>query len=286
MLNITVSRRDFLGVLAAGFALPPTSGNACILVLNEGGMSHLDLWDPKPVAPREVRSPFAPISTRGDFQLTELLPRHAAIADQFSIVRSVTSATVPLHDVAAALLQTQLPGRVAGNDVSSEPLRIRERYGINSLGERMLSARRLVENGERFVTVKSGPMWDTHGARPYSTMDDLRNVIAPSYDRAFSALVADLDERGLLATTLVASLTEFGRTPWLNADGGRDHWAGCWGVCFAGGGVRGGRAIGRSDELGAFPVERPIAPRDLIATIDHVLGNSVEPGTQAITELF
>ena len=253
-------------MLAAGLAVPRTAGKACILLLNEGGMSQVDTFDPKPDAPREVRSPFGAIATRGEFQITELFPRHAAIADKFSIVRSVSSAVVPLHDVAAAALRIRLPGVDTGFDT--------------------LGARRLVENGERLVTVRTGPIWDTHGAHPYGTMGDLRDVVAPMYDRAFSTLIADLDERGLLATTLVAALTEFGRTPWRNADGGREHWAGCWSVCFAGGGVRGGRAIGSSDELGAYPAERPVEPGHLVATIHKALGLPTENGYEPITELF
>ena len=286
MSNITVSRRGFLGVLAAGLAAPRASRNACILVLNEGGMSQVDTFDPKPDAPREVRSPFAPIATRGSFQITGLFPRHAAIGDKFSIVRSVTSGSVALHDVAASVLSVRLPGVDTGNDTLSEPLRVRERYGVNPLGERLLSARRLVESGERLVTVRTGPVWDTHGAHPYCTMGDLRDTIAPMYDRAFAALISDLDERGMLETTLVAALTEFGRTPWRNADGGREHWAGCWSVCFAGGGVVGGQVIGSSDELGAYPVERPVEPQQLIATIYKALGMAAENGVAPINELF
>jgi uncharacterized protein (DUF1501 family) len=201
-------------------------------------------------------------------------------------------------------MELLLSGRIGGRavfaqngalpEIASEPLRIRERYGCNPLGERFLAARQAVERGERMIfldTAVSGEAgWDVHGARPFSTMADMRDVLAPRYDRAFSALVEDLDSRGMLETTLVAAVTEFGRTPWRNADGGRDHWAGCWSACFAGGGVEGGRAIGRSDEIGAYPVERPVQPGDILATIERAMdfapGTLVAPGFAPIAELF
>ncbi len=298
MTNLTtgpssgIARRDFLGMLgvsAASLSLDLAPPKSCILLLNEGGMSHVDSWDPKPDAPREVRGPFSAIPTRGDFQISEVFPQLAKIADKLAIVRSVTSPAAALHDVSSAALRIGMKPFTSECSPALEPLRIRERYGINALGKRLLSARRNIENGARLVAVKTdfgGPTWDIHGAHPFSTMDDFRHTVAPMFDRALSALISDLDERGLLATTLVASLTEFGRTPWLNADGGRDHWTGCWSVCFAGAGVRGGRAIGRSDELGACPLEQPTSPQQVIATIHNVLGIPSAAGTPAIADLF
>ena len=298
MTNLTtgpssgIARRDFLGMLgasAASLSLGLAPAKSCILLLNDGGMSHLDSWDPKPDAPREVRGPFSAIPTRGDFQVSEVFPQIAKIADKLALIRSVTSPAVALHDVASAALRIKMPPLTPEASSTLEPLRTRERYGINPLGERLLSARRSVENGARFVTAKtdfSGPTWDIHGAHPFSTMDDFQHTVAPMFDRAFSALISDLHERGLLATTLVASLTEFGRAPWLNADGGRDHWTGCWSVCFAGAGVRGGRAIGQSDEHGAYPLDRPTSPQQLVATIHRILGIPSTAATTAIDDLF
>jgi uncharacterized protein (DUF1501 family) len=163
----------------------------------------------------------------------------------------------------------------------------------------------LVEAGVRFVTVNTflsvfnEISWDIHGNGPFTTMQQMRDVVAPMYDQAYGALIEDLHQRGMLAKTLVCSLAEFGRTPRINAAGGRDHWPHCYTCCFAGGGVQGGRVIGRSDSTGSQPVERPTPPADIVATIYHSLGLElpVLPGhpfgdlatdsyPQAITELF
>jgi uncharacterized protein (DUF1501 family) len=101
------------------------------------------------------------------------------------------------------------------------------------------------------------------------------NVI-PMYDQAYSALIEDLSQRGMLEDTLVCNLAEFGRTPRVNPAGGRDHWPQCWTVYFAGGGVKGGRVVGRSDSIGAVPAERPVDPSEVVATIFHSLGFNLE----------
>ncbi|MEC8934865.1 MAG: DUF1501 domain-containing protein [Planctomycetota bacterium] len=183
----------------------------------------------------------------------------------------------------------------------------RERFGLSPVGDNLLAARKLVENGARFVTVNTSdrprdPLgWDMHGRRGFSGFAELRESIAPRYDRAYYALITSLEERGMLDETLVCCLGEFGRSPRINPLGGRDHWTGCWTVYFAGGGVQGGRAIGRSDELGSHPLDRPTSPREIAATIYHCLGipekttqrilgddsfPMQESGGQAIMELF
>ena len=96
--------------------------------------------------------------------------------------------------------------------------------------------------------------------------------MAPSFDTAFAQLIEDLDARGLLESTLVVATGEFGRTPKLNSNGGRDHWAGCWTALVAGGGIQGGRVIGASDRTGAEPAARPVTPQELVASIFHALG--------------
>jgi uncharacterized protein (DUF1501 family) len=106
----------------------------------------------------------------------------------------------------------------------------------------------------------------------------LKDSLLPPFDRGFSALVEDLDQRGLLDETLVVCLGEFGRTPQINAQAGRDHWAACNTVVFAGGGVRGGRVLGASDRIAAFPVTPPVSPADLAATIYQALG--IAPRTE------
>ena len=364
-----LSRRRFLELgsgAAAGLALSslpagePFAGKsagsgarAVILVNNYGGPSHLDLFDMKPEAPLEVRGPFRPVRTRSaEFELSELLPLHARIADRFSLVRTCNHGLSALHETASCLIQTGKapgvenpaphPGVVTsilrGNNdgktsnfllgaarskpastlaehepasVSPHALRLsqaeRERFGLSPVGDNLLAARKLVEDGARFVTVNTSdrprdPLgWDMHGRRGFSSFAELRESIAPRYDRAYWALITSLEERGLLDETLVCCLGEFGRSPRINPCGGRDHWTGCWTVYFAGGGVQGGRAVGRSDELGSHPLDRPTSPREIAATIYHCLGipgettqrllgdDSApmgETGAQAIMELF
>ena len=443
-----VTRRDFLqvGTLGAlGLSLAQfnalkaaetskaaaDNGRSAILIFNLGAPSQLDLFDLKPDAPREVRGPFKPISTKGDFQLSELLPLHAKVADKLSLVRTVYHTAAAVHDTGHQLLQTgrlfsggintphagcaleflkgrrnELPAHVIlpepmGNtgggmphgqdagflgkaydpfsihadpsrsdfkvpdllppteigearlqrrrelrdivegtirnfestdsarmmdanfaaayrlmtsekareafDLSQEPESVRERYGMNRFGQCCLLARRLVENGVRFVTINTfltvfdEITWDIHGSKPFTSIEGMKNIVCPMYDQAYSALIEDLHERGLLDDTLVAGLAEFGRTPKVNPAGGRDHYPQCFTVSFAGGGVKGGRAVGASDTIGAFPAERSVRPGDLVATIFHSLGLDHEMhlpgpagrpfaltdfGTEPIRELF
>lgn len=427
------TRRDFLqvgtlgalGLSLAGLnalkaraneAVTPAkdNGRSCILIFNLGAPSQLDLFDPKPDSPREIRGPFKPISTKGDFQLTELLPKHAAIADKFSLVRSVFHTAAAVHDTGHQMMQTgrlfqggvntphagcaleflrgrrsELPAHVVlpepmGNtggglphgqdagflgkaydpfsinsdpskpefkvpdllppqdlgearlqrrrelreiiddtvkkfeasesaklmdanfaaayrmmssekareafDLGKEPQSVRERYGLNRFGQSCLLARRLVERGVRFVTVNTfitvfdEITWDIHGSKPFTSIAGMKDIVCPMYDQGYSALIEDLHQRGMLDSTLVTNLSEFGRTPKINPTGGRDHWPACWSVYFAGCGVKGGRVVGKSDEIAAYPAERPIKPADIVATIYHSLGLDLEthlPGPQA-----
>lgn len=156
-------------------------------------------------------------------------------------------------------------------DLKAEPDPVRERYGKTKFGQGTLLARRLVEHGVPLVTVYwNGPdpsNWDTH----YEETKHLK-VLLPPTDRAFSALLDDLDGRGMLDETLVVWMGEFGRAPRLEAKGGRGHWGRCYSVVFAGGGVRGGQVLGRSDRFAAYPAENPVGPADVVATIYHALG--------------
>ncbi len=428
MLNLTskasshtctgVNRRDFLQVgtlgaiglglpqyLAAseqGHVDPEKDKRSCIMIFNLGAPSQLDTFDMKPDAPSEVRGPFKAISTRGDFQVSEILPLHAEIADKFSIVRSCYHTAAAVHDAGWQMLQTgrqftggvnyphagavlqylrgrrsDLPahvvlpetmGRGGGNlpngqaggflgkaydpfalmadpsketfkvpdllppstlgdvridrrrrmrgaidnklrelegtesakmldknfeaayrlmssdqardafDLSKEPKKTRERYGMHRFGQCCLLARRLVEAGVRFVTINTfltvfnEITWDIHGSKPFTTIEGMKNIVAPMYDQAYSALISDLHERGLLDDTMVCGLAEFGRTPKVNPAGGRDHWPQCFSCTFAGGGIQGGRAIGASDAIGAVPADRPTNPGEVIATIFKSLG--------------
>ena len=186
-------------------------------------------------------------------------------------------------------------------DLASEPLSVRERYGFDpehprqkevrqfgglaEFGQCLLLARRLVESGVRVVTVCTGPRfdqsWDTH--RTHFPL--LKTSLLPKFDQGFSALIEDLDRRGLLESTLVVAMGEFGRTPRIGqitsdagADkGGRDHWPHCFGVVMAGGGIPGGAVHGQSDRFAAHPHRDPVTPGDVAATIYQAMG--IDPAT-------
>ncbi|MGE0758718.1 MAG: DUF1501 domain-containing protein [Pirellulaceae bacterium] len=155
-------------------------------------------------------------------------------------------------------------------DLSLEPAKVREAYGRNSWGQSHLLARRLVEAGTRFVTTVNGPSitWDTH----QDNFNRHRNRLVPPMEQAFVALLDDLSERGLLDSTLVVWMGDFGRTPIINKDVGRDHWPQCYSMVLAGGGIRGGQVVGSSDKIGARPATRPVAPADVHATVFQALG--------------
>jgi len=189
----------------------------------------------------------------------------------------------------AAFRMMTSPQARAAFDLSKEPTEVRERYGMNRFGQCCLLSRRLIEAGVRFVTVNTfltvfnEITWDIHGSNPFTSIDGMKNIVAPMYDQAYSALLQDLSQRGLLANTLVCNLAEFGRTPRVNPAGGRDHWPQCWSIYFAGGGVQGGRVVGASDRIGGVPAERPVDPPEVVATIYHSLGLDLEtklPGPQ------
>ena len=192
-------------------------------------------------------------------------------------------------------------------DLSREPSALVERYGRTRFGRALLRARRLIERGVRFVTVNQfetvfdTPSWDCHGSKPFSAMDDLARVAAPSFDAAYSALLTDLDSLGLLDGTIVLAVGEFGRTPRINAHGGRDHHPGCWSGLFAGGPIRGGQVVGASDSTGHAPIDRPVTPAEVVATVYRGLGldldsqipgpdscpvRIVDAGVEPIHELF
>lgn len=136
------------------------------------------------------------------------------------------------------------------------------------------------DKGARFVTanmfstVFDAPSWDCHadGGSLRTDLNDIRNIVAPMFDNDFAGLIVSLAISGELDSTLVVATGEFGRTPLLNANGGRDHWAGAWTTLIAGGGVKGGRVIGRTDAKGTEPTDRPVTPQELVATIFHALG--------------
>jgi len=167
-------------------------------------------------------------------------------------------------------------------DLSKEPDAVRDKYGRNRFGQSCLLARRMIERGVRFVTINmfetvfNEITWDIHGSAPFSPIACYRDSVGPMFDHGYATLLEDLDQRGLLANTLVMTTGEFGRTPKINPAGGRDHWPQCWTMFFAGGGVKGGQKIGSSDEIGAYPKDRPVTPAEVVATAYHALGIDLE----------
>lgn len=155
-------------------------------------------------------------------------------------------------------------------DLSQEPPEVRDRYGRHTWGQSHLLARRLVESGVRFVSAVNGRsiIWDTHK----DNFDRMKKALVPPMEMAYATLLEDLEERGLLDSTLVIWTGDFGRTPVINKDAGRDHWPQCYSVVLAGAGIRGGQVIGQSDSTGAYPLSRPISPADINATVLTALG--------------
>ncbi len=204
-----------------------------------------------------------------DFQFEKLQNRFAAVDD---------------NNRRAFELLTSAADQRSAFDLKGEPQALRERYGLNPHGQSVLQARRLVERGVPLVTVfwpndgikNVSVYWDTHSRN----FVDLRERLMPVADQAFSALVDDLKQRGMLDETLIVWTGEFGRTPKVgqrSSDAGagrdgRDHWANCFTSVLAGGGIRGGTLYGESDRYAAAPAKDPVAPRDLIATVYHALG--------------
>lgn len=152
-------------------------------------------------------------------------------------------------------------------DIQAESVSLRERYGYSSIGQSALLARRLVQAGCRFIGIEHGS-WDTHT----DNFSSHEKALCPPTDQAFSALVTDLDEQGMLDETLVVMMGEMGRTPKINADAGRDHWSQCQTVILAGGGIKRGAVIGASDSTASFPTTTPYGIQDLLRTFFYLLG--------------
>jgi Protein of unknown function (DUF1501) len=183
--------------------------------------------------------------------------------------------TLDAHQQRALNLLTS-PALGKAFQLGAEPVTVRDQYGRTPFGQSCLLARRLVEAGVPVVNVHfcrtPGSSWDTHG-RHFSQMKD---SLCPTFDRAFASLVADLDQRGLLGQTLVLATAEFGRTPKVNSNAGRDHWPWVYSVALAGGGAAEGMIYGSSDKIAAYPMSHPHDPCDLAATVYHLLGVSAE----------
>jgi hypothetical protein len=195
-----------------------------------------------------------------------------------------TQALGGFYEQAFRMVSSPLAKRAFNLDL--EPPRVRDCYGRNEYGESFLLARRLVEAGVRLVSViwmyfmpngRISNVWDNHGGTDglgsitgYAMLKE--KYCIPPLDRAYSALIADLADRGMLDETLVVAVGEFGRTPRINATQGRDHWGMCQSALLAGGGVRGGQTYGASDKVAAYVKDNPVSPEDLLATLHFALG--------------
>jgi uncharacterized protein (DUF1501 family) len=206
--------------------------------------------------------------------LLEAADRGNGISDLSSVQEYST-----FREKALDLVST--PAAQRAFDVSLEPAKVRDRYGRHHFGQSALVARRLVEAGTRVVQVnfirhdygKGGQGYDTHAALGFPAhLPYLKNELLPPTDAAFGSLMEDLHDRGMLDDTLVIMVGEFGRTAKFNPDGGRDHWARCQSFVVGGGGIPGGRVYGKSDATASEPVENPMSPADLIATVYSQLG--------------
>ena len=239
------------------------------------GSKHSPLVIDQDLLPTDVRIEAA--STNPEVSLDRLAARGALLKqlDGQRRLLDLTAETEALdaHQQRALNLLTS-PAVGKAFQLAAEPLAVRDRYGRTHFGQACLLARRLAEAGVPIVNVHycrtPTGSWDTH-SKHFSQMKD---SLCPTFDRAFSSLVADLDQRGLLEQTLVLATAEFGRTPRINSSGGRDHWPWVYSVALAGGGAAAGGVYGSSAKMAASPKSNPHDPRDLAATIYHLLGVS------------
>ena len=251
---------------------------------NSGGPAYLGAT----CAPLAIEAdPAAP-----DFAVPDMVPPLSLPADRVNRRRELLSQvdqfqraaelqgnsrakTVDVFRQKAFELMTSREAKQAFN-IQAEPEKLRDEYGRNTLGQSCLMARRLVEAGVRCVTVEHSN-WDTHD----NNFSVLRKNLLPQFDPAIATLFRDLADRGLLEKTLVIVSGEFGRTPRINKNAGRDHWGPSFTVLLGGGGVQGGRVVGASDERAERPADQPHGPEDLSATLCHALG--IDPQEEFLT---
>jgi hypothetical protein len=243
---------------------------------------------------------FDPLSVNGEPGTREAIPA-LALPDGVSADRLESRATLlslldhparssaarAMHDVqqqAVLLTGAANRGTLPAFSLDDEAAEVRDRYGRHRFGQTMLLARRLAEAGVPMIAIHFNEMtvcdgWDTHS----KNFDALKSELLPMVDQSLSALLEDLDQRGRLEETLVVCLGEFGRTPKINSNAGRDHWGDCGSALLAGGGIRGGQVLGASDSIGAYPVSDKVDPVDIHATLYHCLG--LEPDLKIHDEL-
>jgi uncharacterized protein (DUF1501 family) len=222
--------------------------------------------------PNDAKYRVGNLTLPGGLTLGRLEDRRGLLADLDQVRRE---AEPKLRDLDAYRQRAfaMLTGRsvAAAFDVAAEDPRLRDRYGRHTFGQSALLARRLVEAGTPFVTVNCVP-WDHHGTPPQLKTEEGARKLIPPLDRAVAALIDDLIDRGLYDSTLVVVMGEFGRTPRMNKDAGRDHWGDTFSVLMGCGSMRMGQVIGRSSDRGEHVIDRPIDPQDVAATVFHHLG--------------
>lgn len=240
----------------------------------------------------DVRDPFAGIKPEGYFRIdgTELgeamtidrMDRRRTLLAQLDAARgSLDKEGQPLtFDRYRQMAYSFMTGATLREalDVRREPLKLREQYGLTLFGQGCLAARRVIEAGGKFVTVfwdEVGPIntdWDTH----WDQLPRLKDWLLPGFDMAFSGLILDLEQRGMLDETLVVWMSEHGRSPRINSAAGRDHWSRVYSIALAGGGIKRGTVVGASDRLGGDVLSTPVSPKDILATMYHLLGIDAE----------
>jgi hypothetical protein len=236
---------------------------------NRGAFRLPELSLPEGISPKRLES---------RTEILKLIDAQSDLLETSAVAKGVDESTRK----AIALLTS--PAFKDAFDLSKESAKTRDRYGRTTYGQSCLLARRLVEAGSKFVNVYfarsiggAGNGWDYHGFNKENPLDRLKELM-PLTDQTLSALITDLAERGLLESTLVVWVGEFGRTPKISANGGRDHWPQCYSAVLAGGGAKAGFVYGKSDRLGAAPTEGNATPEDLAATMYHCLG--IDPETE------
>ncbi len=219
-------------------------------------------------------------------KLMHLIDQQSALLEYSARARGVDAT----YEKALTMLTS--PRMKKAFDLSEEPAQVRERYGHTTYGQSCLLARRLVEAGARFINVyfaaqiggkKNSGGWDTHGFDNNPMYPILKDYLLPITDQTLPTLIEDLETRGLLESTLVVWVGEFGRAPKINKLAGRDHWPQCYTALLAGGGVKAGAIHGASDKIGAYPAADAVRPDDLAATIYYLLG--IDPHTEVADAL-
>jgi hypothetical protein len=208
--------------------------------------------------------------------------RKKLLSQMDELQRRTESTSTQMHDSAyeRAFRLLTSPKAKKALDLNDEKDTVRDRYGRNTFGQSCLMARRLIESGVRYVTVNhfdtvfNLTCWDMHadGGGLNNTYLDYERHLCPQFDLAFTALISDLEQRGLLGETVVAVLSEFGRTPRLNPRGGRDHYPAAWTNFLCGGSIKGGQVIGSTDKIGSRPDDYPVEPPQVLASIYHGMG--------------